>query len=334
MAKVVIKHVARRAGVSQSTVSRFYNGKSHISPQTALDIEQAAKELGFKPKITTRNQHTLKSRTIGVIIPSFNNRYISSVLQGLLEESKKHSKKIVVESYHWHPSREKKIIKNMLDIGVEGIVFFMTNQTEAHIKEQVGETPVLFVGGIQRRHFPHLSIDNVIGGAIATRHLIQCGHRDILHIHGPLTEEQDATERLSGYKLSLQEAGIPVRNSLIINGAYHSETSYHAVCRALESGIEFSAIFAANDTSAYGAIRALKQFGLCVPDDISVIGFDDLITSEMCSPPLTTMKQPLKEMGSVALKKFCLILIGADCDVGLPPAELVIRNSTKQIQSN
>jgi LacI family transcriptional regulator len=173
-----------------------------------------------------------------------------------------------------------------------------------------------------------INIDNVLGGYMATLHLLQQGHLNIAHIKG-LLNQPDAVARFVGYKNALQEAGIKVQPKLIKQGDFSSECGYELTKELIESKSHFSAIFAANDQTAYGAIKALHDHGYRVPEDVSVVGFDDLPTSFYFTPALTTMRQPVEEVGVVCAESILNLLSGERHDVRLPPIELIVRQSTK-----
>lgn len=325
-----IYDVARLSGVSISTVSRYNNRNARIARDKVKAIEQAMYALNFKPKETKRSSGMLRSMKIGVVIPSFDNSYCAGILNGMNHWSEGKAFRLTIESSLWSKVRERKIIKQMVDSGVDALVVVVSLLTEEEIKLQIGHLPILMIGCLEDVNFPNLKIDNIIAGSIATNHLLQLGHRRIVHVHGPQQENRDAGDRLKGYKRSLQEAGIDIDPRLIIDGGYHDEQSFQAVLALLADKVDFTAIFAANDLSAYGVIKALHQSGIEVPQQISVIGFDDLITSAFCTPPLTTIRQPLYAMGQIAMQYICDIMSNNAEKPQIPPVKLIVRESTSR----
>jgi LacI family transcriptional regulator len=199
---------------------------------------------------------------------------------------------------------------------------------EQELIEYSRKIPVVAVGyNFTGEKLQSVNIDNVLGGHMATLHLLQQGHVNIAHIKG-LLNQPDAVARFVGYKKALTEAGIKVRNNLIKQGDFSSETGYDRTVELIESKVHFSALFAANDQTAYGAIKALHDHGFKVPEDVSVIGFDDLPTSKFFTPGLTTLRQPVEEIGVVCAESILSLLTGEKRSARLPPIDLIVREST------
>ncbi len=332
MKKPTVYDVARLAGVSVSTVSRYNNRKAYICKDKVKAIEQAMFELNFKPKNTKLSTDGLRSMKIGVVIPTFDNSYFSCILNGMNHWAQNSAYRLIIESSNFSKVREQKIIKQMIDIGVDALILIVNLSSEDEIKQQIGSLPILVVAGSDLGSLPSLKIDNVIAGSIATNHLIQLGHTKIVHAHGLLDEGPDAGDRLRGYKKSLLEAGLNIDEKLIINGGYYFEQSFNAITKLLNNSTEFTAVFAANDLSAYGVIQALKEHDISVPEEVSVIGFDDLYTSAICTPSLTTIRQPLYDMGQLALQFICDMMSNNASLPHIPPVELIKRSSTGPVK--
>jgi LacI family transcriptional regulator len=328
MKKPTIYDVARRACVSVSTVSRYNNRKLYVCKEKVTAIEKAMFELEFKPKNTKLSTSNLRSMKIGIIIPTFDNSYFSCILNGMNHWAQNSAYSLRIESSNFSKVREQKVIKQMMDIGVDALILIVNLSSEAEINQQIGDLPILVVAGSDLGYLPCLKIDNVIAGSIATNHLIQLGHTKIVHAHGLLYEGPDAGDRLEGYKQSLLKAGLDIDERLIVNGGYYFDDSFQAMCNLLNQRMEFTAVFAANDLSAYGIIQALKENNINVPEDVSVIGFDDLYTSAICTPSLTTIRQPLYEMGQLAMRFICDIMSENASPPNVPPVELIKRGST------
>ncbi|GAB7219707.1 substrate-binding domain-containing protein [Vibrio comitans] len=328
MKKPTVYDVARLAGVSVSTVSRFNNQTGYIAKEKVQAIEQAISTLNFRAKTTRHSGNKARSMKIAIVVPTFDNSYFASILNGMNHCAQSSAYTLRVESSRFSKVREQRIIKQMLDLGVDALILVVSLLSEDEIKRLVGELPILIVSGSDKGSLPILKIDNVIAGKIATNHLIQLGHTKIIHAHGRLTEGPDAQDRLDGYKQSLLEAGLQIDSRLIVDGGYYSETAFNAVLQLIKDEIPFSAVFAANDLSAYGVIQALTEHDICVPQQVSVIGFDDLYTSEIFTPSLTTIRQPLYEIGEIALSHICDIMSNNANKPLVPPAELIVRNST------
>lgn len=334
--KVTLTEVAKRAGVSPSTVSRYLNRTSFIAKDKVRAIEEAMFESGFKSKPRKSQPITKRSMSIGVVAASFDSPHIARILKGMDSTVLNHSYQIIVETSHWNKARETEILKQFKQRNADAIVLIGSYLNDAELKTILGKTPVLLLGSPvylaptdSITGIPQVLVDNELGGYLATNHLIQLGHTRILHLRGAIGNN-DSDERVVGYKRSLEKAGIEVLDELIVEGEFKSEQSLEVVKETIEQGIEFTAIFASNDESAYGAIQALHQKGYSVPDDISLIGFDDLPFSSYLIPQLTTVKQPLEIMGSIAIRYALDLISGIKPNYQVPPVEVIVRNSTQR----
>ena len=204
--------------------------------------------------------------------------------------------------------------------------------SEQQIIDFAKETPVVVIGyDVKGKNLRSIYVDQELGGYIATLHLLQQGHTKIAHIKG-LTSQPDAIARFNGYQRALNEWGIPLIPALVKQGDFHSEGGYEKTVELIDSKIKFTAIFAANDESAYGAIKALHDNDLKVPKDISVVGFDDLTASKYFTPALTTLKQPIYALGAASAHSILNLLRGTDHQVKTPPIDLIVRDSTKALE--
>ncbi len=319
-----IYDVAECAGVSVATVSRYLNKTHRIAEDKVALIESAIVSLDYTPK---NKRSTQRNMTLGIIAPSFDSPFVSDILTGIDDKANQSCYRLVVETTGWTETGEMKHLRHFKAMGVDGLIIVVGSVEIELIKNIMGDIPVLLIGREENSHYPVVWSDNLIGGMMATNYLLQLGHTKIAHVHGNLTSF-DAANRLKGYQQSLQKAGISVDDALIIDGNYASQDSLESVTRLIESGAEFTAIFAANDLSAFGAVQALHQKGIRVPDDVSVIGFDDHVMCRFFIPQLTTVKQPLFEMGQLGFENICRVINGQSLDVESPKLEIVAREST------
>lgn len=323
--------VARLAGVSPSTVSRFLNRTTFVSSDKSDNIERAISTLGYKPNFDMRQSLNRRSRTIGVLIQHPDSPYTSRILNDMEKYLIEQGYSLVIASGHWRNKLEVHALEYLLKSNVDGIIVVTGNLGTDKILETAKSVPVVTVGyDVEGDNVRSLNLDNILGGYIATLHLLQQGHVNIAHIKG-LATQPDSGARLLGYKKALQEADIKPSSKLIKQGDFSSEMGYEKTLELLDSKVHFSAIFAANDQTAYGAIKALTDRGLTVPDDVSVIGFDDLPTSKYFTPGLTTLRQPIEEMGTVCAQSILELLADKRSDTRLPPIDLILRQSTKSI---
>lgn len=329
--KATIYDVAKIAGVSPSTVSRYLNRTSYIAKDKVDAIEKAIYESGFKPKERKAQPKTKRNMKIGVVAPSFDTPYVSRILFGMEQKMHNHSYDIIIETTNWEVERESLEMKDLIDRNVDGLIIVGGELNENEIVEIVGKTPTLLMCRRGKGLLPLINVDNEMGGYIATNHLVQQGHRKILHVAG-YDYNIDGQQRYNGYLRSLESAGIAIDDAMVIEGGFESKLSYDNTLKAIQQGIAFSAIFAANDLSAFGVIQALHQKGLRVPEDISVIGFDDLPISEYFIPRLTTVRQPFAEMGEIAIRYLLDLLSGNIPQYDIPPVEVVTRKSTMDLK--
>lgn len=326
-----IYDVAKQAGVSPATVSRFLNRTTYVSDDKSFKIEQAIKALGYKPNYSMNQGYNTRSMTIGVLVQNPESPHTSRFLNDMEKVLNEQGYSLVIATGHWKNKLESHALEYLARSNVDGIIVVTGTLTEKQILDYSETMPVVAFGyDVIGKRVRSINIDNVLGGYMATLHLLQQGHLNIAHIKG-LLNQPDAVARFVGYKKALQEAGIKVQTKLIKQGNFSSESGYQLTKELIESKKHFSAIFAANDQTAYGAIKALHDHGYRVPEDVSVVGFDDLPTSYYFTPALTTLRQPVEEIGVVCAESILNLLNGNKHEVRLPPMELIIRQSTKSI---
>ncbi|UYI49190.1 substrate-binding domain-containing protein [Vibrio natriegens] len=323
-----IYDVAKLAGVSPSTVSRFLNRTTFISKTKTIAIEDAIKALDYKPNFHMNQGRNTRSMTIGVLVQSPESPFTSRIFNDMESFLGPKGYSLVIASGYWQHSMQLQALEYLEKSNVDGVIVVAGSLTEQEIVDFSKKIPVVAVGyNYAAEKLLSVNIDNVLGGHMATLHLLQQGHVNIAHIKG-LLNQPDAVARFVGYKRALAEAGIKVRNSLIKQGDFSSETGYDCTVELIQSNVHFSALFAANDQTAYGAIKALHDHGYKVPEDVSVVGFDDLPTSKYFTPGLTTLRQPVEEIGVVCAESILSLFSGEKFNSRLPPIDLIVREST------
>ncbi|PMH43230.1 LacI family transcriptional regulator [Vibrio sp. 10N.286.49.B3] len=320
--------VAKLAGVSPSTVSRFLNRTTYVSDDKSQNIEHAIKTLGYKPNYSMQQGANRRSMTIGVLIQHPDSPYTSRILNDMEKTLIAQGYSLVIATGHWQKNLEVHALEYLAKSNVDGVIIVTGNITNEEITKYAKNIPVVAVGyNITGEKICSINIDNELGGYMATLHLLQQGHCNIAHIKG-LSTQPDSGARFEGYKKALQEAGIKILPKLIKQGDFSSEVGYEKTIELIDSKVHFSALFAANDQTAYGAMKALRDRGYRVPEDVSVIGFDDLPTSEYMTPALTTLRQPIEEIGTMCSKSMMNLLNNENNETRIPPIELVVRGST------
>jgi LacI family transcriptional regulator len=328
---VTVHEVAREAGVSAATVSRFLNGTARVSDDKRQAIETVIEKLNYKPNVLAQNLKAGSSRTIGVLTQSLVSGYFSASLAGIDDALQGTGYAPLIVSGHWHADEEAERIELLIARRVDGLVILSGKLKDSQILKLSHRVPIVAFGrDLNGPRSYGFTLDNYLGACQAVEHLIQQGHRNIAFIAGP-ADHVDALARLSGYRDTLAKHQIKERPQLIVAGDFQESSGLLAVERLVESGQRFSAIFCANDLTAYGARLALYRRGIRVPEDISLVGFDDLHSSMYTTPPLTTVRQPLYEVGQ-CLGRAIVKMIGREAlGVEVPQLNLVARESVRRL---
>jgi len=298
-----IQDVAARAQVSIATVSRVLNRSSHkVSQETRQRVLLAAKELDYRPNALARGLHMKKSMTIGVIIPDISNHYYAEILRGIQDVADKEGYNIILQNTDRRQERIVKSIYLLREKIADGIIFsggiIHGFKPLSALKELRARVVVI---GRHEVNFPAVMVDNIGGAALAVQHLIDLNHSRIGFIGGP-ENSTTASDRLMGYKSILAQNGCPLNEKLITRGNLTPKSGYQAARRILEEKERPTAIFAANDQMAFGAIYAARQVGLQVPRDLAVVGFDNIPLSSYFVPPLSTIEIPMYSLGAKAME--------------------------------
>lgn len=326
-----LSDVAREAGVSPSTVSRVINGTARVDASKRDAVLKAIERLNYQPNILAQGLAQGRSLTVGVITQEISSPYYGEMLKGVeqaLEGTPYHP---IFASGHWRANQEEAALKVLVGRQVDALVVMDSSVPEERLLELVKKMPVVVVGR-KIEGLNCLGIDNAQGAYEGTRHLIELGHRRIAHIAGPHSHS-DAIQRLKGYQAALQDAGLPFDPALVVEGDYLEPSGVLAVESLLARGALFTAIFAANDQMVYGANVALYRRGIRVPHDVSLVGFDDLLSSSYFSPPLTSVRQPGQEMGWEAARWVLAMLEGRNYTPRPLSTRLIVRESTALLRS-
>jgi LacI family transcriptional regulator len=328
---VTLEMVASAAGVSPSTVSRILNGTASVSAAKQAAVDEAIKKLGFKPNPVARGLAGGRTLSIGVLTQTISSPFYGEALHGIEDELERAGYIPLFVSGHWQEAEERKAIDALLSRRVDGLIVLAGRLSNPTLQAYAKQLPMVVVGrNLKGPRLFSLGFDNEAGGLLATQHLIECGHTRIAFIAGDRAHE-DALEREAGYRRALKLAGIAFDPDLVIPGDFTEASGMLAVNHLLEQRLPFTAIFAANDQMAIGAALGLYRRNVRVPDDVSLVGFDDLAPAKFAIPPLTTVRQSVYEMGSQAALAMLELLRGAKPASTLPPPTLVPRESTRRI---
>ena len=332
-AGVTIEAVAQAAGVSLSTVSRILNGSAAVSPAKAAAVAAAIAALGFVPNPMARGLAGGRTLSIGVITQALDSPFYGVAMRGIEDALDPAGYSPLFLSGHWNAKAEARCIDVLRSRRVDGLIVLHGRLTDAALKACAKHLPVVVTGrDLRAPGLFSLNFDNFEGARLATRHLIELGHRRIAFIAGD-PAHPDANERLRGYQAELAAAGIGFDPALVAPGEFHEQSGLLAVERLFETRQRFTAIFAANDQMAVGAALALHRRAIRIPDDVSLVGFDDLLTSVYASPPLSTVQQPAYELGRLAAACMLQLLAGAVPTAQAPAPRLVARESSRRVRS-
>jgi LacI family transcriptional regulator len=328
---VTLRVIAREAGVSASTVSRIINGTVKVSEELKGAVEAAIARHDFRPDAAARGLALGRTLTIGVLSQSIDSPFYAEGLRGVELRLLQAGYAALFMSGNWNEADEERCMREFIDRGVDGIIMFSGRLSDAAVKDFAKRVPIVVTGrSVKAPAVCSLPIDDRLGAVLAMRHLIGRGHRRIAFIAGS-ENHPDALQRLAGYKAGLQEARIPFDPDLVVAGDWHEEGGLRATMQLVESGREFTAIFCVNDQTAHGAYLGLFRKGLSVPEDISVVGFDDLPSSSYTLPPLTSVRQSVGLLGERSVEGLLALITGRRPRVESPAVEIVVRDSTRQV---
>jgi len=336
---ITIKDIARKANVSITTVSRVINQKSEgIGESTRKKVLAIIEELDYRPNTIARSMITKQTNTIGLIIPDIRNPFFPELVRGVEDLANQHAYNVFLCNTDGDPKRELEYVSLMKEKNVDGIIFTYSCADTIHQLEEIVKERniplVLLDRGVDDQKFSGVSIHNEKAGYIATKHLLGHAHTKIGCITGP-AHYSNSKARLNGYMKALSEAGISFDQELILAADYQMDGGYQAA-KTLLSKKAITAIFAFNDLMAFGVYQAAAELGMTIPDDLSVVGFDNIKYNQLLTPKLTTIEQSVYEMGEISAKiLFEQITQGGDVKNKtwyLEPS-LILRESTKILEN-
>jgi LacI family repressor for deo operon, udp, cdd, tsx, nupC, and nupG len=324
--RVSIKDIAEAAGVSHSTVSRALSDSPLVKAETKARIQQLAREMGYSPDAIARSLVTQKTHTVGVVVTTITDPFVAEVVQGIEDTAQAEDYSVILASSASEPERELAAVEMLRAKRVDCVIVTSSRVGALYLEhlERIG-VPVVLINNHNRqsgRYTFSVSVDNQHGGHLATAHLVQRGHRRIGYVSGPADHSDDA-ERLAGYCQALDEAGIPFDPALAMPGNGRLDGGGRALHVLAALADPPTAVFCYNDMTAIGLISAARQARLSVPEDLAVVGFDDIPLAAHVHPALTTVAQPQRDMGRQAMG-MALALMTAD-DAATSLSDVVIR---------
>jgi len=323
-----ISDVAKHAGVSIATVSRVLNGKIPVQAEKAERVRRAIAELNFVPRSAARVLASRKTNTIGLVFSEIRGAFFPQLLKGIESQLHEAGYELLVYSTHSERPIQRKPIG---EHNTDGLLVFTTSLEKDEIARLyrinfplvlMHETPPAGM------NIPVITVENKDGASMLVSHLIEAhGRRRIVFLRGPEGHE-DSVWRERGYREALAAHDIPFDEGLISVGGFDQGTAYQSMQKLIQDGVEFDAVFSGDDDASIGVYRALKESGRVIPDDVAVVGFDDVEFAGYISPPLTTIRAPIEEVGREAVRQLLSLLNGGQAQgLVLKPTEIVIRES-------
>lgn len=327
---VSIKDIAEIAEVSHSTVSRALHHSPLVNGETGDRIRQLAVQMGYRPSAIGRSLVTRKTWTIGVVVTTIADPFIAEVVSGIEEKANDCGYSVFLANSNADPEREMKVVHSFHERRVDGILVTASRVGAIYVP-MLSEmnVPIVLINNQHPSDFAHsVVIDNVTASRKAVEHLVKLGHKRIAYI-GDRYGYQSDTERFAGYRQALEYADVSFLPELVVHGDGKAESAGPAIERLFEAATSPTAIFCYNDMTALGALRALRRRGLKVPDDVSLVGFDDLFIASYTQPLLTTVRQPHRQMGLMAMEMLLKLFSAEQAKTSVKvEGELIVREST------
>jgi LacI family purine nucleotide synthesis repressor len=328
---VTIKDVAKEAGVAISTVSNVLNQVDIVSEETRQKVLEAVEKLKYVPNMNAKLLKSNKKNTVGLFLPSIQGDYYRMLIQAVHLQCR--LKGYMLNIYISNENTSEEIYSMIISSGVEGAIVFNEMLHNEYI-DRIARTklPIVFIDRVYSgERMSSVIIDNTLGATLAMEFLIKLGHRRIGYMHGIFNSDDEG--RYLAYENVLKKYGLPLDESIILRGYFEEAVSYSELRVSLLKGNEIpDAFFCANDEMAYGCIRALSDSGIKVPDDISIIGFDDIMVSQFYHPALTTIHSPVTELGNISTNELLRLMSqegnGKGREIKLSPT-LTVRDTCK-----
>lgn len=320
-----IRDVAKHANVSVATVSRVLNKKGYVSKDAEDAVQKAIRELNYQPSAVARTLYNKSSRMIGLILPDITNPFFPELARAIEDVALSYGYTVVLCNTDDNGEKEQKYISALKQKYVDGIIV-VSNQPEVTDFSQL-DVPIVALDRILSDKIPAVVSENEQGAIMATEHLIECGCKFIAHLRGPVGLTS-ADDRLRGFQQVVQNNGIA---SIVVNTDFHFEKSEEVAMNLLKQHPTIDGIFASSDITAAGALKAAHSLGKIVPTDLQVVGFDGIPLGKMLTPSLTTIEQPIYEIGMLGARTLIKKIENIDLDSSLYtlPTKLVVRGTTR-----
>ncbi len=327
MTRITIRDVAREAGVSIATVSNALNGSDVVQPKTREHVLEAAKRLNYIPNANGRQLRAARTHNIGLFVTSMTGSYYGDMADSIHYLCRRHGYELEI----FIVDEDKSLMPRLRGRSIDGAVIMFGALSAADKKQlRTSAVPIVFMD----QEMAGSNISSVIyesfeHGRMAARYLLGLGHRRLMHIYG-VPNNYDSVQRLSGFESVLKEAGVSLPKERVLSGRFERAAAYRSMHRYLQEGHPLpDAVFASNDLSAMGCMEALKEYGIRVPEDISVIGCDDHILARYVTPALTTIRTHMEELGVEAAKEVFRLIAGEEGRILRLPGDIIVRRSCR-----
>ena len=296
-----IYQVSEAAGVSLATVSRVMNGNAKVSERTRKKVEDAMASLGYQPNAIAQSLASNRTNSVGLLVSELHGSFFGDMMSSIESMLRDAGKHVVITAGHSEAEKEKHAIEFLISRRCDALILNAEAVSEDYLKSLLDKNIeiILINRNIESLKERCIVLDNQLGGYLATKAAVDQGHRNIAYISGPHFKE-DAQQRLAGHKQALKEAGISFESSAYFEGSYHESEGYEGFNNLIKHNDSFTALVCANDEMASGAMTAAREHGLSIPDDLSIIGFDNVLFARYLYPKLTTVDNPIAKMGEMA----------------------------------
>lgn len=330
---ITIYDVAREASVSMATVSRVVNGNPNVKPATRKKVLEVIDRLGYRPNAVARGLASKKTTTVGVVIPDISSTFYAELARGIEDIATMYKYNIILSNSDQNKDKELHLLNTMLGKQVDGIVFMGGNITEEHVQEfEKSPVPIVLAASVESsKKIASVNIDYAQATYDAVTSFVEKGHKVIALVLGSLEEPINSDHKLEGYKRALADAGISFKEELVIEGDYTYESGMESFDKLMELDEKPTAIFVGSDEMAIGVIHSAEDKGFKVPDDFEIISSDNTKLTLMVRPQLTTVVQPLYDIGAVAMRLLTKYMNKETVEDGIVvlPHRIEARTSTK-----
>jgi len=298
-----IYEVSKLAGVSLATVSRVMNNSGKVTPRTREKVMAAIAQLDYRPSSIAQSLASKRSNSVGILIPELYGPFFGIMLSNVESVLRDAGKRVIITAGHSDETRERDCIEFLLSSSCDALILHVYSVSDEYlIKLNKGPVPIILLN----RFIPEMasqcvSLDNDHGGYIATRALLELGHRDLAYVSGP-SWKVDSFKRLAGHKRALMEYGLEYDEQLTYEGSFEEASGRDAIRHLMQLGIPFTAVVCANDEMAAGVMYAAREIGLKIPEDLSIIGYDNVSFSHFLHPKLSSIDCRIDEMGQMAAR--------------------------------